>query len=387
MNKENNFNIIDFGSYKIRFSAYDKDLKRNFSKSEFVKIDDNYDSQFSTINKIVKIAEKKISNHINDIILLLDTSKIFIINLSISKNLDKISNIKKIYNSLLLELNQLIKIYYSNYYVAHMISNKFIIDGKIYDEFPKDLKIKKHIKIDFNVLCFPKEFIENIKKKFIESNLNVIDIFCTSYIKTYNYSKKIDLKKIVFLDIGCERSTLLYYKQKKLEIIQSIPMGSSHITKDISKIFKVSLNDAEKLKKLFNETATEFSYKTSIKENNISIQEILNKNISVDTLKEVIMYRLQEIISLIFKKSNFENGKIDSSEINLYMIGEGSKLLNSNLFNLDNEHKFKFINFYRENDIEICYSGLDYYLRDLHLEINNNKKKGIFERFFDYFGK
>ena len=63
MNKENNFNIIDFGSYKIRFSAYDKDLKRNFSKSEFVKIDDNYDSQFSTINKIVKIAEKKISNH------------------------------------------------------------------------------------------------------------------------------------------------------------------------------------------------------------------------------------------------------------------------------------------------------------------------------------
>ena len=99
------------------------------------------------------------------------------------------------------------------------------------------------------------------------------------------------------------------------------------------------------------------------------------------------MYRLQEIISLIFNKSNFENGKLNLLESDLYMIGEGSKLLNSNSFYLDNEYKFKSINFYPENDVEICSCGLDYYLNNMQVQTTDNKKKGIFERFFDYFGK
>ena len=69
------------------------------------------------------------------------------------------------------------------------------------------------------------------------------------------------------------------------------------------------------------------------------------------------------------------------------MIGEGSKLLNSNSFYLDNEYKFKSINFYPENDVEICSCGLDYYLNNMQVQTTDNKKKGIFERFFDYFGK
>jgi len=387
MNKENNFNLIDFGSYKIRFSTYDKDLKRNFSESEFVKIDDNYDSHFSTINKIVKIAEKKISNHINDIILFLDTSKIFTINLSITKNFDKVSNIKKIYNSLVLEIKQLINSYYSNYYITNIVANKFIIDDKVYYQLSKDLIVKKNLKIDFYILCFPKELIEQIKKKFIENNLNVKSIFCSSFIKTYNYLKKIDNKKIIFLDIGLERTTLIYFNQKKLRIIQSIPIGSLNISKDISKIFNISLSDAERLKKSFNETATEFSYSSANQQNFISVKDILKQNISINTLKEVILYRLQEIISLIFNKSNFENGKLNLSEADLYMIGEGSKLLNNNSFYLNNEYKFKSINFYPENDVEICFSGLDYYLNNMLVQTSDNKKKGIFERFFDYFGK
>ena len=387
MNKENNFNLIDFGSYKIRFSAYDKELKRNFSEAELVKIDDNYDSHFFTINKIIKIAEKKISNHINDIILFLDTSKIFVVNLSITKNFDKVSNIEKIYNSLVLEIKQLINLYYSNYYITNIVANKFIIDDKVYYELPKDLIIKKNLKIDFNVLCFPKELIEKIKKKFIENNLNVKSIFCSSFIKTCNYLKKINNKKIIFLDIGLERTTLIYYNQKKLRIIQSISIGSLHISKDISKIFKISLSDAERLKKLFNETAAEFSYSSANQKDFISVKDILKQNISINTLKEVILYRLQEIISLIFNKSNFENGKLNLSESDLYMIGEGSKLLHSNSFYLDNEYKFKSVNFYPENDVEICSSGLDYYLNNMQVQINDNKKKGIFERFFDYFGE
>ena len=34
--------------------------------------------------------------------------------------------------------------------------------------------------------------------------------------------------------------------------------------------------------------------------------EIINKNISIDKLKKVILYRVQEIIDLTFKKSNIK---------------------------------------------------------------------------------
>ena len=35
--------------------------------------------------------------------------------------------------------------------------------------------------------------------------------------------------------------------KNKLKLIQTIPIGSSHITKDISKVFKITYEDAEKL--------------------------------------------------------------------------------------------------------------------------------------------
>ena len=59
--------------------------------------------------------------------------------------------------------------------------------------------------------------------------------------------------------------------------MQSIKIGSNHITKDISKIFKINIEDAEKIKKLFNKAETEFSYNNHKVEENISVKDILKK--------------------------------------------------------------------------------------------------------------
>ena len=65
-----------------------------------------------------------------------------------------------------------------------------------------------------------------------------------------------------------EQHFFIFYENNKLKFIQTIPIGGFHITKDISKIFKISLDDAEKIKKSFNKSETEFSYKNKNKENN-----------------------------------------------------------------------------------------------------------------------
>ena len=86
MNKRNFFNVIDFGSSKIRLSTFDLNFNEKFSDSINVSINEDFKNHFEAINKIVKKAEKKFSHHIEDIILTLDSVELFVIEISLTKN-------------------------------------------------------------------------------------------------------------------------------------------------------------------------------------------------------------------------------------------------------------------------------------------------------------
>ena len=388
MGKNNYFNVIDFGSSKIRFASFDNNFDKKFSDSIKVYTNENLQSHFEAINKIIKKAEKNFSDHIEDIVLILDTDQLFTIDISLTKNLDRSSKINKLHEPLMLELNQIIKSHYDKYYLSHIIMDKCIIDDeKIFEEFPKDKTVDNNLKIDFKLICFPKLFIKKIRDEFIKFNLNIINIFCSSYIKSQSYVKKFSENKTSFLDVGLRRSSIFFFENEKLKLIETIPIGGHHITTDISKVFKISEVDAEKLKKSFNKAETEFSYKNKTSEDMMVTHEIINKNISVDLLKKVILYRVQEIMDLIFKKSNINNSKNVLEGSNLFLIGEGSKLFNNNSFYLDDRFGFKSINYYSESDVQICKCGLENH--KIHYELPKiiNKKSGIFEKFFNFFDR
>ena len=165
------------------------------------------------------------------------------------------------------------------------------------------------------------------------------------------------------MDIGWERTSIIIYENYKLKFIDTIPIGGFHITKDISKIFKIDLEEAENIKKSFNKSENEFSYKNEEKLNQISAVEIFNKNISVDLLKKVILYRVQEIIDLSLNKLQINLKNTDLSD---FLIGGGSILFKNNSFYLKDKSEFNSINYYVEQDAEICKSGLTYYLKTLN---------------------
>ncbi len=384
---DNFYNIVDFGSSKIRFAVFDNNLDEKFLNTQDVYFKDGYPDHFDVLLKNIKKAEKKNSFHIKDIILILDSSNLLTIEISFNKNLDEKTNLNKIYESLILELNQLIAAYYNNKQIAHIIMDNCIADNITYEELPMhEVKIN-NLKVDFKVICFSKKLITSIKNNFIKNNLNVINIFCTSYLKSKQYSKKLSRNKIAFLEIGWERTTFILFEKKKFKFIQTIPVGSFHITKDISKVFKISINDAEKIKKSFNKSDTEFSYDKNILENSGIINDIISKNISVDILKKVILYRIQEIIDLVFKKIDQERYKYIINETELFLIGEGSILFNENSFHLSDKFDFKSVNFYSESDSQICNIGLLNHLDNQDIPKIITKKQGLFEKFFNYFSK
>ena len=383
MSKDNYYNLVDLGYSKINFSVFDINLNTKYSETKELNFEKN--NKFETIIELIKKAEKKNSYHIKDIILLFDTANLFNIEISLIKNLNKSSKMIHVYDSLLLELNNLISLYYKKFYPVHIIVDKCIIGDKIYYDLPKEKLLDQNIKIDFKVICFPKKIIQDVREKFINNNLNVTNIFCTSYVKTLFYLKKLKINEVSFLEIGWERTTLISYKNDKLKLIKSIPIGGFHITKDISNIFKISLEESEKIKRSFNKSYTEFSYNENQLENSAKIKDFLSKNISIDTLKKVILYRVQEIIDLSFKDS--KNIDLNSNESDLFLIGGGSLLFNNNTFYLNDKFHFKSINFYSEIDYQICKSGLVHYLNTQEIRKIVSKKHGIFERFFNYFSK
>ena len=54
MNRGNFFNLIDFGSSRIRFSVFDYESNKKFSESRNVSINTNYTDHFKAINEVVK---------------------------------------------------------------------------------------------------------------------------------------------------------------------------------------------------------------------------------------------------------------------------------------------------------------------------------------------
>lgn len=385
MSNKNFINIIDLGSSKIRLSVFDVNLKNNFSNSILLDYEKDNSNHFYELNKIVREAEKSISNHIQDVVLMLDSSKIFIIDISLKKNLDKKNKINNIFETMIMEINQIINKYYLNYKILHIIVDQCIIDNKIYSELPKFLNNTDNLKIDFKLICFPKNFINEINERFKKNNLNVINFICSSYVKTSNYITKINKSKVSFLEIGFKRTSFIFYENNALKLIHSIPVGSFHITKDISNIFKITFNEAEQIKKLFNQSETEFSYQNNDYNNRLIFKEIISKNIPIEKLKQVILYRVQEIIDLSFKKTNIK--KFNFKEADLFLVGGGSKLFNNNSFYLEDKFDFKSINFFSESDDIICDTGAKYYLSETKLPEVQSKKQGIFEKFFNFFDK
>ena len=393
MKKSNFLCVIDYGSSLLRLGVFDEKFNCLHSSSKNIIEKNNHDEYLKSINLLVREAEKKISNHLENVFILYDDSEILSADLSIKKNFDQKVLIKDVYSSIIEECNQLIKNNYINKKIIHIIITRHVFDGReITENLKNDLSVKSII-IEIKFIFLPIEKYTEITNVFKKNNLEISNFFCSSYVKSFSYINSLsDYNYVTFIDIGWERSTLTSFYNKKLICINSIPVGGNHFTKDISKIFKIDLQESESIKKLFNKSELEFSYDQNINNKNEKfLKKIINKNISVDLLKKVILSRIEEIIELVFKNFHYLEKVNNFSNSILVLTGNGSKLLDKNTFYMNDEYNFKEIIFYEEKDIEICLTGLKFDINsqdsDLKEVQKSLKKIGIFEKFFNFFGR
>ena len=101
----------------------------------------------------------------------------------------------------------------------------------------------------------------------------------------------------ILIDVGGGVTNISVFKNKCLALYDSIPVGGDHITNDISIGLKVSLNDAEKLKRDYGLALTSLIDN----DHDITINEFsenTKRTIKVSEVVEIIEARVQEIFSL-----------------------------------------------------------------------------------------
>ena len=74
MKKGHNYNILDLGLSKLRFSIFDDKLTQQYSEIRSLFNQNLYLNSNEQITYLIKNAEKKISSHIQDIVLMFDAN-------------------------------------------------------------------------------------------------------------------------------------------------------------------------------------------------------------------------------------------------------------------------------------------------------------------------
>ena len=373
--------ILEFGSTHIRLAIYDKLIlnQRLFyeEKIDYTR-NDNVINENSLFNPILK-AEKDIGQHLNEILLLVDSSSVYTLDFSIQKNFDK----KKInhleIDHLINEAENVIKINNIDKKILHIIKHQIIIDGEIVEYESNNLENANKVIIDLKFILISKSECEMYKKLFLKKHIKIKNILCTSYIKCLQIINKNDLKGLnAFVDIGLKKSSLSIFEDNKLLYLNNTFVSGEHITKDICKILKLDYRSAEARK-------FKFSKHNKIKEENINSKDDV-------LLKKIINSRLEEIIELLFFNCPISKKFNTKTNLNLYFIGNGSKVLNQNFLSFGPE--FNFINemsIMPEEVKECCDGAMNYLAKEKSFyaqkSIINIENKGFFEKLFNYFSK
>ena len=365
----NNYQIyIDCGFSKFRASAFHKtDLKKTWHiESKFLF---DHKEIGEEAKKIVTFLEKNTNEYINDINLMIDSPKMISIGISIFKKTDGLQLKPEDIQFLVQETKQQISKYYKKQNIIHIIINNYKINDIDYDYFPSNIKCNS-IALDIIFVCLPKEIIKYFKNIFYKFDISVNQIICSSYAKAKNHEENLpSYQNISFIDIGYNKTSITSYINKKIYCLSVLPIGGNHITKDISKMLKINLVEAENIKINFDK-----------KENFLN-----NQDFSLELLQKIILARTDEIINMC--AHSIKLSSITMNNFKVVLMGEGARILNNHYKNkISIEHDLDFL---EKTSKEVCRDGfilgMGLNRHEVTIVPKKQQKKGFFEKFFHFF--
>jgi cell division protein FtsA len=191
--------------------------------------------------------------------------------------------------------------------IIHYFPIEFILDNQNIVENPTGM-FGRELQCHIHAIAANSIMLMNLSNCFARCHIEVTDVMLSIYSSGIAVlrDEEMELGSII-IDLGSNTSSFAVFFAGKIVYVGHVPIGSSHITSDIAKVFSLSIETSEKLKILYGNAVLESLNKDEIiRIEQISPDHDYDSDITITSgkLNEVIHPRIEEIMLMILKQYN-----------------------------------------------------------------------------------
>jgi len=276
-----------------------KVLGHGFEKSQGVKkgIITNIDLASKTIRKAVSDARRIAGNNIH--------SAVVSISSAYTKSLNSIGIVNIPQKDITIkEINRVMETALYNadipkdYDVLHVLPYNFKVDDQNNIEDPFNMNANR-MEVEAHIIVAQKSSLSNLKKAIISAGLEIESIVLDSYASAIATMTEDERKLgVAVLDLGGQTSSITILKGNSIRYNNFLPVGSDHITNDISIALHTPLSIAEKVKIQYGDLI-------EVSEDELELPIIGDSNntniIPLKVVHDVMVARVEELLFILSK--------------------------------------------------------------------------------------
>ncbi|MBN8827913.1 MAG: cell division protein FtsA [Sphingobacteriia bacterium] len=324
--------VIDIGSYKTTcaISKYNLNnesleiLALSYQMSKGVRsgkiIDMNQAA--NVLAQVIAAAEDDAGIKVEDVVVAISGGKIIsqIISskITLNDNFIKDKDVNRVIRQALDSINQ------EQYEIIHYIPTEFVVNDIHGVSNPVGM-VGSNLTAKINIILAPVTIINNLDNCFARAQVNISDIVIGAYASGLGVLTH-DEKElgVTLIEMGSNVTSIAVYDKSIIKFIDTIPVGSQHITNDISHAFGISYLQAERIKALFGSVeVNDDDHRTFVDIENEDGTH-LDLHITRKMVSDIIIPRVDEIIEFMIEKIKKINFSYNSQ--NIVITGGGAQL-------------------------------------------------------------
>ena len=338
MNSEDSIGIIELGNinikcliFKIKDNNESEILSTSITSSEGIHngIVVNLTKASKAIRSCISITEKKAKILLKKINVVLEGPEFLSTKFTKHKKINGSKIHKDDIDFLLKEAKKQLILNDKKQSIIHIFNHNYVVDGKAFSDEPIGVYADS-LSHEITFITIPKNNLKNINQAFIDCDIEIERLISNTFAlgaKLLN-NKELEFGSIL-VDIGFEKISLGLFKNLALVHSITLPMGINHITKDISKVCSLSMDESVVIR-----NNIDFSFKNNQNlfdangylKNSYFINSSFRK-ISKNLILNVIKARVDEIFETVKKQIIVPEFNLNSG-IGFLLVGGGSYLPN-----------------------------------------------------------
>ena len=333
----NTFLAIDIGSSSITAVIAKHDLENN------INILGKKKKKSNGINKGLIINIEEASKAIKDAVSvakrttteLVDTTVVSVSG-SYSKSIRSSGSVN-VPNGLITEteINQVMQMALYNativpeYEVVHVVPIFFKVDDSVEVDNPLNMNGSR-LEVSVYIVTAKRTALTNIKSALKISGIEIVKFVLDSYASAIAVLDEQQKKfGAIVINLGSTTTEFVYYKGNSIIFNGFIPVGSHHITNDLSVMLHTPLTAAEKIKIEYGSLLRNYSPNNELGVTKVKIPRIGDEDsiseVALDYVQTIIHARVEEVLVLVKNKLK-KSGLMDNTGSGIVITGGMSYL-------------------------------------------------------------